>query len=814
MFKNMKLRQKLMFGAGSLAIVPIIIASLALGWTAIDNAKVALEERSKAQLVSLRALKAGEITGYFNTIRDQVLTLSNDRMIIDFARQLPKAFRNYPSDFAEGENTESLRSSLSSYYHQQFTPEFNNLNKGESSPASGWLDRLDKEGVALQYQFIKANPSPLGSKNGLSDPNDGTSYGRLHATYHPHINDYLEKFGYYDIFIADPETGDIIYSVYKELDFATSLKSGPFANTGIGKVFQQVVNSSSTEAVAVTDFDTYAPSYNGAASFIASPIYDGGKMLGVLIFQMPIDRINQVMTSNENWEEAGLGASGETYLVGPDRLMRSQSRFLIEDKAGYMEALRDAGTSNRTLETIEAKDTSIGIAEVSSESAVKALAGQSGYHIIPDYRGVPVLSAYAPVDILGMRWALLAEIDEEEAFAANVKLEESILTSAVSISVVIAVLASLIGMFFANSITTPIVASVNLAQQISKGDLTADIDVKGTDEIGQLQLALREMKDNLYNIVGSAMDSTNTVNAAAEQIVKGNLDLSQRTEEQASSLEETASSMEEMASTVTQNSDNAGKANDIAITARDQAMEGGEIVEKAVIAMSEINASSSRMADIVGVIDDIAFQTNLLALNAAVEAARAGDQGRGFAVVASEVRTLAQRSAESAKEIKGLISDSIEKVGQGSDLVNQSGESLLQIVEGVKSVATIVSEIAAASAEQSAGAEQVNKAVTQMDEMTQQNAALVEEAAAAAQAMRDQTTNLNQQMQFFKLGDRYQSSQASAVPTYESQVPVQPQAPARPAAPASAKPSAATAGARRKAIATTADKENGDWEEF
>jgi len=425
-----------------------------------------------------------------------------------------------------------------------------------------------------------------------------------------------------------------------------------------------------------------------------------------------------------------------------------------------MEALADGGTSRDVMERIAAKETAIGIASINTSSVVNALNGRSGFQIVPDYRNVPVLSAYAPVEVLGLRWALLAEIDEAEAYEVNEKLAEDIVGAALGIGVVIAVLAALIGVVFANSITRPIVASVGIAQQIAKGDLTADIQVKGSDEIGQLQQSLRDMKEKLYDIVSSAMDSANTVNAAAEQIVKGNMDLSQRTEEQASSLEETASSMEEMASTVTQNADNAKKANDLVSTARNQAMAGGEIVSKAVEAMGEINESSVKIANIVGVIDGIAFQTNLLALNAAVEAARAGDQGRGFAVVAAEVRTLAQRSAESAKEIKALIADSVEKVNQGSVLVNQSGESLNEIVEGVKNVAQIVSEIAAASAEQAMGAEQVNKAVTQMDQMTQQNAALVEEAAAAAQAMSEQTGHLTQQMSFFNLGQRSHSQQS------------------------------------------------------
>ncbi|SFR85871.1 methyl-accepting chemotaxis protein-1, serine sensor receptor [Dyella sp. OK004] len=295
--------------------------------------------------------------------------------------------------------------------------------------------------------------------------------------------------------------------------------------------------------------------------------------------------------------------------------------------------------------------------------------------------------------------------------------------------------------------------AVQVANAISEGKLGHDIQVRGTDELGQLLHAFRTMDERLSAIVGEVRHGSSAVSTAAQQIARGNDDLSQRTQEQASSLEETASSMEEMTSTVKQNAENASHANQLARGAREQAERGGEVVTQAVGAMREINDSSRKISDIVSLIDEIAFQTNLLALNAAVEAARAGEQGRGFAVVATEVRNLAQRSAGAAKEIKGLIADSAEKVRTGTSLVDQSGKALAEIVDSVKKVTDIVAEIAAASQEQSAGIDQVNNAVTQMDEMTQQNAALVEEAAAAARAMQEQAGELSRQVGFFRLGD-------------------------------------------------------------
>jgi len=326
-------------------------------------------------------------------------------------------------------------------------------------------------------------------------------------------------------------------------------------------------------------------------------------------------------------------------------------------------------------------------------------------------------------------------------------------------------LAVLMAFFLIRSIVGTLNRAVHLANAISQGQLGHHITTQRKDELGRLLEAFRTMDDRLTLTVGEVRRGSDAVSTAAQQIAHGNDDLSQRTQEQASSLEETASSMEQMTSTVKQNAENASHANQLARGAREQAERGGEVAGKAILAMSEINASSGKIADIVGLIQEIAFQTNLLALNAAVEAARAGEQGRGFAVVATEVRSLAQRSASAAKEIKGLINDSAEKVRSGSELVNQSGKALAEIVESVKKVTDIVAEIAAASQEQSAGIDQVNNAVMQMDEMTQQNAALVEEAAAAARAMHEQAGELTRQVGFFHLSDDGAASAASAAST-------------------------------------------------
>ena len=328
--------------------------------------------------------------------------------------------------------------------------------------------------------------------------------------------------------------------------------------------------------------------------------------------------------------------------------------------------------------------------------------------------------------------------------------------------VALGALSILIGAGFAlaitRSITGPIRAAVRVAETVSAGDLTSDIVVDSRDETGQLMTALKTMNDNLVDIVGRVRSGTDTISAASSEIADGNMDLSSRTEEQASSLEETASSMEELTSTVKFNAENARQANQLAISASQVASKGGAVVSEVVATMGSINESSRKIVDIISVIDGIAFQTNILALNAAVEAARAGEQGRGFAVVASEVRSLAQRSAAAAKEIKTLIGDSVDKVETGSRLVDEAGKTMAEVVASIARVTSIMNDITTASDEQRDGIEQDNQAITQMDSVTQQNAALVEQAAAAAASMQEQSARLSAVVGVFTL-----NRQAAAV---------------------------------------------------
>ena len=385
---------------------------------------------------------------------------------------------------------------------------------------------------------------------------------------------------------------------------------------------------------------------------------------------------------------------------------------------------------------------------LSDQAAALAHGGQ------PDQVLAAVTGAVKPFDAAIASMRKLTAFNDAGASAdarSARELYESSRHQVIAMLAAAVALAAALGVAIARAITVPLREAVQVAEAVAGGDLTRDIDSRGRDETAQLKRALGKMVANLRVIVYDVRSGVESVGTASAQIATGNIDLSQRTEEQAANLQQTAASMEQITSTVRQNADNAGAAAQLAASARDVAVRGGRVVGNVVATMDNITQSSRRIADIVGVIDGIAFQTNLLALNAAVEAARAGEQGRGFAVVAGEVRALAQRSAQAAREIKDLISQSVGQVDDGARQVAEAGETMQRIVTQVQRVNDLVSEISAASTEQTRGIEQVGQAVAQLDQVTQQNAALVEESAAAADSMRSQAEHLAQSVATFKV---------------------------------------------------------------
>ncbi|MHC5061650.1 MAG: methyl-accepting chemotaxis protein [Planctomycetota bacterium] len=484
---------------------------------------------------------------------------------------------------------------------------------------------------------------------------------------------YIQQYGYYDLFLMNPD-GYCFYSACREADYQTNLVNGKYSSSGLGKLTRQVLSS---KQFGLADFEPYAPSNGEPAAFIAQPVIHNGDVELVVALQLSLDAINGIMQ-----QRAGMGETGETYLVGQDKLMRSDS-FL--DPTGHSVKASFAGTVAQN--------------GCDTEASQEALSGKTNAKIIMDYNGNPVLSAYAPVTVGDTKWALLAEIDKAEAFAAK----NAIVWMMTVILIVSVVAVATLAIFITRSITGPI-----------------------------------------NRIIAGLTEGSEQVSSASGQVSSSSQSLAEGATEQAAGLEETSSSLEEMASMTKQNADNAQQANTLASDARKAADTGSKSMGKMNEAIEEIQKSSDETAKIIKVIDEIAFQTNLLALNAAVEAARAGEAGKGFAVVAEEVRNLAMRSAEAAKNTSEMIEESVKNAKNGVDIAAEVGKVLEEIVGGIGKTSELVGEIAAASQEQSQGIDQVNTAVNQMDKVTQQNAANAEESASASEELSAQAEQMNQ----------------------------------------------------------------------
>jgi len=706
----MKLKTTLTVSMVIAGVLPMLVSSVIVDRQARGKLVSSTYERLQADVDSRKA----HLESYLRLLKQQNALMASGQRVQDAIVKFSNAFTQVHTDIEMWGNALPVDASLQAFYRNQFLPRYR--SETNQSVSVDTLIPKTIQGKYLQHLYIADNPHDIGQKNELDQSKQSSGYDLHHKFFHPIFADFLSGFELYDVFLIEPENANVVYSVYKEVDYATSLFNGPHRDSGLARVARKALSAS--EGVVVTeDFSSYLPSYDAAALFTGAPVYENGKLLGALVFQIPAAHIDDIMSTH-----VGLGESGEAMLVGKDLLRRSQSRFSEE------------------LTTLRQR--------IDSDLIGKALSGTSGAeHDTTD--GVDYIAAYAPVDLDGVEWAMLARMRADEALSAATALTSTAAMVGLGGALTVLIFAWWLGRRLYGKLGADPSELLQLAERIGDGDLTGSTpDVEsGVGAFG----AMVQMRARLQNVLREAHRVSAEVKAGVSNMSEGNRGLSERTQKQAANLDNTTSNTDELTSMVKHNATNANSANTLVIQTRTLALESGEIADLAVNAMQDISNSSKQISDIIGVIDEIAFQTNLLALNAAVEAARAGEQGRGFAVVASEVRQLAGRSATAAKQIKELISDSVSKVQDGTTLVQKSGNALEEIVKSVGNLTELVGQITTASDEQAAGIENINTALTQLDSMTQQNTSLVIEATQISESITTQATLLSEHIGYFRI---------------------------------------------------------------
>ncbi|MEM8783007.1 MAG: methyl-accepting chemotaxis protein [Planctomycetota bacterium] len=716
-----------------------------VGFLSLTKAESALRQQESAKLEAIAANRKDQIESYLGFIHEQVRNFAQSQMIIEATHNFADAFWYLPDEAnLDTEANGPIVASVNRYYDQDFRNELAARDPQATYQGAAYYLPRSEAGRILQAWYIADNPNPLGEKLTLDRHDTQNQYNVWHAKYHPIVRDYLESFGYYDIFLFDTK-GNLVYSVFKETDFATNFLEGPYRDTNFGEVVRKALAATSPGVVFAEDFASYEPSYGSPAAFFGSPVFRGDQKIGVAVFQAPVDEINRVMNAG-----AGLGETGQTFLVGRDGTMRSQDRF------------QEQGTI-----LIEQRD---------SPATEAAFAGEPGVFEIADAEGRDYFAAAAPLEIDQFEWAIVAEISTDEAMAAATALRLQLMVFGLGIAAVIGVL----GWWFALQLVKPIGPAVERARAIANGDLSGDeLPVKSQDELGQLTAAMNQMSQSLRGLIESVTSASSEVGSAAGQIASSSEEVALGMDEQSSQVTRVSAAIEEMSASVVEVARKSAEAASRAEDAGKLAGDGGGVVEATIHGMKSISSAvessaesvrglgkrGEQIGEIVATINDIADQTNLLALNAAIEAARAGEHGRGFAVVADEVRKLADRTtaateeiAESIQAIQQETSEAVSRMDAGTDQVaegvvkaSEAGDALGRIVDSANDVSGMIGSIAAAAEEQSAASDEVARSVEQISQVASTTAEGGKQAASAASQLAGKAEELQQLVSRFRL---------------------------------------------------------------
>eukprot|EP00752_Nemacystus_decipiens_P015804 g14114.t1 len=709
----------------------VALALIGLNQLAVMEARQALIKTEMHVIKGVRASAQSQVETYFGVIHGQIDNFVNNLMVREATAEFSTAFQAVEPE-AGGKTLSEHTQSVAGYFDQEFRPSLEEA--GQSYAGASTYTPSRTQGKVLQDWYIASNPNGVGEKLNLDRAKPDHRYNELHAIYHPVVRQYLETFEYYDIFLFDTQ-GNMVYSVFKETDYATNFIDGPYKDSGLGEVVREALTLPEG-GVTIRDFSPYLPSYGAAASFIAAPVFHDGERVGVAAFQMPVKRINGIVNGI-----AGLGEKGNAYLVGNDGVLRTNTRF--DDSALLQRSLSADWLSSNTHDGIEVIGTGLDGNEAIIESAT--------------------------LDLEGLDWAIVIEADKAEIVAPAETLAWQILITALVLLSVVAVVL----LFTIRTMTSPINQLIDRVRDMAEGegDLTKRIDESRKDELGELGRWMNVFIEKIRSVIADSARVSQELAAASTQVAATAEEMARGMDDQRGQVTNVSAAIEEMSATVMEVARQTAEANQTAGQAGQQATEGGSVVEQTVESMSQIadvvnNASEAvgtlgaradEIGQVIDVINDIADQTNLLALNAAIEAARAGEHGRGFAVVADEVRKLAERTttateevAQSIRAIQEEAEATVTRMSAGSERVNagvacaqEAGKALQLIVTDAQNVAQLIQGITSSTEQQSQASDDIARSVEQITAVTSQSAEGATQMAQAADQLSCKSNELD-----------------------------------------------------------------------